>query len=81
MKRGWGYNHTNLKGLKKVNGEMALIMTVYNVRRCITILGIESMIEKLSKWVPDYSKIGINGLKQAFLSAFRGIQIYQLQLS
>lgn len=81
MKRGWGYNHTNLKGLKKVNGEMALIMTVYNVRRCITILGIESMIEKLSKWIPDYSKIGINGLKQAFLRAFRGIQIYQLQVN
>jgi radical SAM protein with 4Fe4S-binding SPASM domain len=27
IKRKWGYNHTNLKGLKKVNGEMALIMT------------------------------------------------------
>lgn len=35
IKRQWGYNHTNLRGLKKVNGEMALIMTVYNIKRVI----------------------------------------------
>ena len=54
IKRKWGYNHTNLKGLKKVNGEMALIMTVYNIKRCMNILGIAELIEKIKKWVPNY---------------------------
>ena len=57
IKRKWGYNHTNLKGLKKVNGEMALIMTVYNLRRCVTILGVDDLIEKINNWTPNYKGI------------------------
>lgn len=56
IKRQWGYNHTNLRGLAKVNGEMALIMTVYNMKRAINILGIEKLLEKLKIWKPDYPK-------------------------
>ena len=56
IKRQWGYNHTNLTGLKKVNGEMALIMTVYNIKRSINIMGIEKLIAKLKTWKPDYKK-------------------------
>jgi hypothetical protein len=33
IKRQWGYNHTNLTGLEKVNGEHSLIMLVYNIKR------------------------------------------------
>jgi transposase len=54
IKRKWGYNYTNLKGLKKVNGEWALIMTVYNIRRCFTILGMKDLIEKMKNWTPNY---------------------------
>ena len=57
IKRKWGYNYTNLKGLKKVNGEWALIMTVYNIRRCFTILGIKDFIEKMKNWTPNYKGI------------------------
>ena len=57
IKRQWGYNHTNLKGLEKVNGEMALIMTVYNMKRTINILGISNVLEKLKNWKPNYKKI------------------------
>ena len=57
IKRQWGYNHTNLIGLKKVNGEMALIMTVYNMKRSMNILGVENLIEKLKKWKPNYKEI------------------------
>ena len=57
IKRKWGYNHTNLKGLEKVNGEFALIMTVYNLKRCMNILGINELIEKVKKWKPDYKRI------------------------
>ena len=57
IKRKWGYYYTNLKGLKKVNGEMALIMTVYNIRRCITILGMKDLIAKINNWTPNYKGI------------------------
>ena len=56
IKRQWSYNHTNLRGLSKVNGEMALIMTVYNMKRAINILGVEKLLAKLKTWKPDYKK-------------------------
>lgn len=56
IKRKWGYNHTNLKGLEKVGGEMALIMTVYNMKRALNIVGVEKLIAKLKSWQPDYKK-------------------------
>ncbi|MBL0053183.1 MAG: transposase [Bacteroidetes bacterium] len=46
IKRVWGYYYTNLKGLEKVNGEWSLIMTVYNIKRTINILGIQPLLEK-----------------------------------
>jgi len=57
IKRKWGYNHTNLIGLEKVNGEMALIMTVYNFKRVMNILGIQPFLEKIKNWKPDYERI------------------------
>lgn len=57
IKRKWGYNHTNLKGLKKVNGEFALIMTVYNIKRCMNILGMDDLIAKINNWQPNYKGI------------------------
>jgi transposase len=59
IKRQWGYNHTNLRGLPKVNGEMALIMTVYNVKRLLNILKFEEILQKLNHWKPIY----LNGAK------------------
>ena len=56
IKRQWHINYTNLRGLEKVNGEMALIMTVYNIKRSINILGLPKILEKLKSWVPDYQK-------------------------
>jgi transposase len=47
IKRAWGYSYTLLKGLKKVNGEMALICTVYNLRRSFTILGVNQLLSLL----------------------------------
>jgi hypothetical protein len=56
IKRVWGYYYTNLKGLKKVNGEWSLIMTVYNIKRTINILGFDKLMEKLNNWKPEYKK-------------------------
>jgi transposase len=52
IKRGWGYSYTLLKGIKKVNGEMAIIFTMYNFRRIISILGVTEMINRLKQWKP-----------------------------
>lgn len=57
IKRHWGYTHTLLKGLQKVNGEMSLIMLCYNFLRTRNILGSESMLKKIQDWTPDYSKV------------------------
>lgn len=72
IKWKWGYNHTNLKGLKKVNGEMALIMTVYNMTRCVTILGIEDLIEKMKSWIPNHKGIACTFLKPTLFQTIIG---------
>ena len=56
IKRKWGYYFTNLKGLERVNGEHSLIMLVYNIKRCFTILGIPELLEKLKNWVSPFKK-------------------------
>ena len=57
IKRHWGYTHTLLKGLQKVNGEMNLIMFCYNFMRSKSILGFEKMLKAIQNWQPDYSKV------------------------
>jgi len=57
IKRQWGYTYTLMKGLQKVNGEMNLIMLVYNLKRTLSILGFEKMLAAISNWIPDYKKI------------------------
>lgn len=54
IKRQWGYNHTNLTGLEKVNGEHSLIMLVYNIKRTINILGVPDLIAKIKNWKSPY---------------------------
>jgi transposase len=66
LKRHWGFTHTLLKGLKKVNGEMNLIMFCYNFMRTKNILGFEKMLTAIKNWQPDYSKV-VCALKNAFL--------------
>ena len=56
IKRQWGYNHTNLTGLEKVNGEHSLIMLVYNIKRAINILGVADLIAKLKTWKSPYKR-------------------------
>lgn len=54
IKRQWNLYYTNLRGLEKVNGELALIMTVYNMKRARNILGYELLMENLQNWTPKY---------------------------
>lgn len=57
LKRHWGYTHTLLKGLSKVNGEMNLIMLCYNFLRTQNILGFEAMLQAVQNFQPDYERI------------------------
>ncbi len=66
IKRHWGYTHTLLKGLQKVNGEMNLIMFCYNFMRTKNILGHEKMLQAILNWKPDYNKV-ICKLKKLFI--------------
>ena len=71
IKRHWGYTHTLLKGLQKVNGEMNLIMLCYNFMRTKNILGFDKMLQAIQRWQPDYIKV-ICALKNAFIKAIYG---------
>ena len=47
IKRGWGYTYTLLRGMEKVDGELGLIFLCYNLRRTISILGVQEAMERL----------------------------------
>jgi transposase len=68
IKRHWGYTHTLLKGLPKVNGEMNLIMFCYNFMRTKNILGFERMLTQIKSWTPDYTKV-VWAIKNGFCKA------------
>lgn len=90
IKRQWGYTYTLMKGLQKVNGEMNLIMLVYNIKRTLSLLGFEKMVEALQNWKPDYSKllcrfllaqIRSNWKRSAELFFSSGKNIFRLRLA
>ena len=76
IKRQWGYNHTNLTGLKKVNGEHSLIMLVYNIKRSINILGVPELIDKLKKWNSPYKTKALFLTKTSYLKLNRTSDFY-----
>lgn len=49
LKRQRGFTHTNVRGKKKVLGEIGLVFTGYNLKRCISILGAIELIKALRK--------------------------------
>lgn len=65
IKRSWGYTYTLLRGIKKVNGEMAIIFTVYNIRRAMSIISVKGLIKRL------------NDLKEAKLVILRTFEQYR----
>jgi len=49
LKRQRGFTHTNVRGKEKVLGEVGLMFTGYNLKRCISILGASSLSKALKK--------------------------------
>lgn len=80
IKRKWGYNHTNIIGLDKVNGEMALIMTVYNFKRVMKIFNFEVFLDKLKKWKPDYERIVRAFLKNELIRSKMSTCFFRLRI-
>lgn len=67
IKRQWGYDYTLLKGFAKVTGEFALIFSVYNLRRAITELGVNAIINKLNEQESlVFSNLGLKWLLWSF---------------
>lgn len=50
IKRQWGYSYTLVKGLEKVGGEFDIICLCYNMRRSVSILGVNKLIERLQAY-------------------------------
>jgi hypothetical protein len=49
LKRQRGFTHTNVRGKEKVLGEVGLMFTGYNLKRCISILGVAALINALKE--------------------------------
>ena len=49
VKRQWGFDYILLKGLEKNEVDFGLIFTVYNLRRIITIIGVDELKKRLQK--------------------------------
>jgi len=69
IKRQWGYDHVLLKGLGKVEAELGLIFTVYNLRRLITIFGAKELIKKLLR---------VFDKKRLILRSYKPINYFQI---
>ena len=81
IKRQWGYNHTNLTGLEKVNGEHSLIMLVYNIKRSVNILGVPDLIAKLKKWNSPYKAKVLFLLKTMYLKLITPYNFYSMKFT
>ena len=44
LKRGWGFNHFQLKGLNKVNAEWSLMTLAYNMRRVLNLVSFQTLM-------------------------------------
>ena len=49
LKRAFGAHYLLLRGLRKVSGEVELLLFSYNLRRALNILGVEALIQALVK--------------------------------
>lgn len=81
IKRQWNLYYTNLRGLEKVNGELALIMTVYNMKRSKNILGFDKLMELLKNWRPNYPKGSFSSKNRLRISRFEALHFLQQNIA
>ncbi|AHM60044.1 hypothetical protein D770_25690 [Flammeovirgaceae bacterium 311] len=66
-----------MKGLKKVDGELALIFTCYNFRRAMSILGVEGLL-KLLKTNKKWLAAAFPSLTALYQKHFKQLSIFKL---
>lgn len=72
LKRQRGFTHTNVRGKEKVLGEVGLMFTGYNLKRCISILGAVALIKALK----ECCLLVFLALKRLILSHYKRIIIF-----
>ena len=56
LKRQRGFTHTNIRGKDNVLGEIGIFFIGYNLRRCVSILGVKGLIKALrERCLPVFS--------------------------
>jgi hypothetical protein len=76
LKRQRGYTHTNVRGKENVLGEVGLMFTGYNLKRCISILGAVILINALKECCLPV----IKAIKRLILSKYEAILIFQSEM-
>lgn len=76
IKRSWGYTYTLLKGIEKVNGEMAIIFTMYNIRRAMSIIGVKELIGRLKE-----AKESKKAKKALVISSYQMYERYRMVIA
>ena len=78
IKRQWGFNYIiTKKGIKRASADVGLIMTAYNLRRIINIIGIKQFKEYLKTVLVLLSTIfGLKELKRDLWKVFYFQTIY-----
>ena len=49
IKRSWGYTYSRLRSIQKISGEFGLIFLCYNIKRSVSIMGVQELIRALKK--------------------------------
>jgi len=57
IKRQWGFNHTLMKSIPKVQTEFSIIMLCYNLRRAMSILGVNELKEALKSLFIQFASL------------------------
>ncbi len=70
LKRQWHFEYTLLKGKEKVLSEVYLIFTIYNLRRSLSILGYNGLMERIKAIFVEFMTFFD---QSAFLMAHRSI--------
>ena len=60
---------------------MDLVMAVYNIRRCITILGILELINRIKNWTLDYRRILFSFFNTTSLKTYRTMEKFDRKLA
>ena len=66
LKRHWGFTYTLMKGKQHVLSEVNLMMMVYNLRRLMSIFGVNELRSRLKSFI--FCFLLEFGLKRAVLS-------------